>query len=373
MSLPDKNDDGASDIGSAVEPVLDPLGDAFDAALETVEGSDDKDTSASDTSTEDKGEVNDQEAAGAAEDESETTDEDGASTEAAPDSDDEGKDEQETEDVAAPGHWPKELQDSFLKLDRASQDILVERDKTWEAQATKKSMELSDKAGFADGVRGLFTEDQVQTMRLNGNDELAVIGQMLAANQLLANDPKKFIQWAADNYKVDLKSFSGQDGEGDFFGEETPEKLSMPPDMDQIRSEVGSLVVSEMEQQRTNAILAEFTAATVDGEKSHPHFDTVKTGMAVLMRDDPTISAMPDSIAKMEAAYDSALFMNADLRGAAIEAELAKKSGGTEKAAAAVKAKNAKSAVKPRSTTGTKKALEGDLDSIISEAMGSIN
>ena len=370
MSLPDKKDDGASDADSAVDEVVDPLGDAYDAALASIEANDTDDASA-DNDT--RGEVDDQEAAGAAKDESDTTDEDGASIEAEPDSDEEGKDEQDADDVAAPGHWPKELQDSFLQLDRTSQDILVERDKTWEAQATKKSMELSDKAGFADGVKGLFTDDQLQTMRLNGNDELTVIGQMVAANQLLATDPKKFIEWAADNYKVDLQSFSGQEQTDDFFGGEAQQEQQQAPDMDQLRSEVGSLVVSEIEQQRTNALLAEFTEAAVDGEKTHPHFDTVRAGMAVLMRDDPAISAMPDSIAKMEAAYNSALFMNADLRGAAIEAEVARKSGDTKKAAAADKAKNAKSAIKPKSTTGKKGVPMGDLDAIIADAMGSIN
>ncbi len=370
MSFIEDENKGASESESAFEDISDPLGDAFEEAVKTVEGAgeDDKDEAPAEK---DDGGVDDQEAAKDAKDESETTDEDGASEEAAPDSDAEGKDEQGTEDVTAPGHWPKELQDSFLQLDKASQDILVERDKTWEAQATKKSMELSDKAGFADGVKGLFTEQQMQAMRLNGNDELAVIGQMVAANELLASDPKKFIQWAADNYKVDLQSFSGQETADDFFGE-TPQKPQQEvPDMDQFRSEVGNLVAEGIEQQRSNALMAEFTAAKDGDVLAHPHFDTVRVGMAVLMRDDPTISAMPDSIAKMEAAYSSALFMNPELRGAAIEAEVAKKSGDTKKSAAADKAKNAQSAVKAKSTTGTKKAPEGDLDAIISDAMSS--
>lgn len=369
MSLSEKTD-GASELDSAITTIDDPLGDAFEDAMKTVEGNDEDKSSAETTEKVEDG--GDQEAAEAAEDESDVAEEDGASTEAAPEPEAEGKAEQEEEALSAPGHWPKDLQDSFLSLDRTSQDILVERDKSWEAQATKKSMDLSDKAGFADGVKGLFSEQQVQAMRLGGNDELAVIGQLLAANQLLADNPEQYIKWVSDKYGLSVESQSSQ-GDDYLFPAEGDQPKA--PDMDQIRGEIDAKVASEIETQRSNAIISTFTSETVEGgDLKYPHFEKVKTGMAMVMQSDPTIVAMPDGAAKMEAAYDAALYMNADLRGEAIAAAADTKAKDDTKAAAGDKAKAAKSAVKPKSTSGTRKAKsEASLDDIISDAMSSLD
>jgi hypothetical protein len=340
------------------EDIVDSLGDAFDKALETVEGND------ADSALEKEGDE-----AKTAEAVSEAKDEEGEGETPNEPEESEGT-EQEDEAVDAPGHWPKDLQDQFSELDKASQDILIERDKTWEAQTTRKSMELSDQAKFAETVQGMLSPEQTQSLRLSGQTQLDFLSQITAAADLMRKDPRGYIEWIATQSKVDLTSY-GSDPD-DLFGGNVPDESK--DDTTQIsRDDVEELVAHRMESERSNALIASFTGSTDEkGEALYPHFEALQTKMGMVMQSDNELKSMPDSMDKLVKAYDMAVYLDPVLREEAIKGLSSQQEEETTKAKSSTKAKQAKSAIKPKSPSSSKLVVHGTLDDIISDALGSM-
>jgi hypothetical protein len=169
---------------------------------------------------------------------------------------------------------------------------------------------------------------------------------------------------------VDLTSY-GSDPD-DLFGGNVPDESE--GDVNQIsRDDVEELVAHRMETERSNALITNFTGSTNEaGEALYPHFEALQHKMGMVMQSDPDVKAMPDSMDKLVKAYNMAVYLDPVLREEAIKGLSGQQEEADTKAKSAGKAKQAKSAIKPKSTSGNKMVVHGTLDDIISDALGTM-
>jgi len=66
------------------------------------------------------------------------------------------EDSAEVKPLSAPKHWSEDDKKAFALMTREGQEIALKLSRNLEGGFTRKSQELSDKAKFAESVRGLF-------------------------------------------------------------------------------------------------------------------------------------------------------------------------------------------------------------------------
>lgn len=359
MSKEDSVADNNNDTGDA----LTSLDDAFDQALEGIEGDgadgDKPDADGKGSEQEPEADVG----GDTPPDEGASGEGEGDDLEPEPETDDEPEGDDDAQ-LEAPGHWPKDLREQFGELAPEAQAILVERDKAFEAQATRKSQELSDQARFAEDIRGLFSDRHREAMALAGLDEIAAFRRILAVNDMLERNPEEFIQHIAQQHNVDLGLLVGSDVSGE--GDEV-----VDPMVKQLRSEIAELKEALSQTQGTLAnqgiqgiqnMVTEFASGKdSEGNLLRPHFEAVSKTMGGLMEGVPELKQMPDGHEKMQKAYEMAVKLDGSL-----ETPKAPTNGDAEKKAAADKARKAKGAPKrPKSASKDQLDAPKDLDALI--------
>jgi hypothetical protein len=327
----------------------------------------------------------------------------------------------------APKHWPAADQQAFTKLPREGQETILKLAKNLEGGFTRKSQELSDKARFADTVRGLFDESTRAQLRRVGTDEIGAIQYLTKLQTFASQRPAEYVVWAMQNLKVRPEDIglapqtqaagAGAKQPGDKTAQPaqaTPQSLTGDPKLDellkdpaveQLRSEFakaqeeinslkGKMTERERqeheyaqhvrEQQRqaqqteTNNILRLVNEFRTDldehGQLAFPLFDTVYQRMGAIMDTVPGIRVMPDGKEKMVAAYHYAVNGDAELSkpafDARIEAEVSKRVAAASKQAETQRAKRATS-IRPAVGAPTQRAKATSLDEAIAGAFTS--
>jgi hypothetical protein len=288
----------------------------------------------------------------------------------------------------APKHWSEADRSAFAGLTDDAKGIVTKLAKNLEAGFTRKSQELSDKAKFADGVRGLFTDADRQQMAQAGTDEQGVMHYLLGLQRFATQKPVEYLKWAMQNLRVtpDMLGLPQANQQDPKKPEEDIEALLRDPKVSALEAELAALKQwrdeelssRQQNQQRTYATqvqsiqsaISDFRSAIDDdtGQLKYPHFDAVQRHMGALMDTDPDLVKLPDGPDKLQKAYDMAVWARPDLRQSFIEQEAQKRAAEQEKRANAERAKRA-AAVKPAANAATSKPRANTLDSAIETAM----
>lgn len=302
------------------------------------------------------------------------------------------EDSEESTTLSAPKHWPEGDKQAFAKMTREGQEIALKLAKNLEGGFTRKSQELSDKAKFADSVRGLFDDQTRNQLQMSGTDEVGYIRYLDSLQKFATQKPVEYVKWAMQNLGVkpeqlgisQATSPSSQKTDAELQDEKIAQLLA-DPEVAKLRSELQALkgIIDQEQQSKLQAQNAERVNATrtlqttiatfrqsldEHGQLKFPHFDEVGAEMGALMAHNPELAKMPDGLEKMEKAYDMAVFARPDLRESLIEAEAQKRLQGLQKKREAERAKKITS-VKPAAGVVSTKPKTNSLDDALSQAM----
>jgi hypothetical protein len=291
----------------------------------------------------------------------------------------------------APKHWPEADRSAFAGLPDDAKGIVAKLARNLEAGFTRKSQELSDKARYADSVRGLFTDQDRQQMAQAGSDEVGVVRYLLGLQRFATTKPLDYVKWAMQNLGVtpDMLGLPQANQPAPQQGQKSDEDIEAllrDPKVSALEAELAELKKwrdeelssRKQNEQRTFATqvqsiqsaISEFRSAIDDdtGQLKYPHFDTVQRHMGALMDTDPDLVKMPDGPEKLQKAYDMAVWARPDLRQSFIEQEAQKRVMDEQKRANAERAKRA-TAVKPAVNVASSKPRATSLDDAIETAM----
>lgn len=379
---------GVADSGPAADnagKALPGIDDAISAALDAQDTQGLSDALKSDgpekSKVKVKAEATDDDSAG-----DDTSGEDAAEASASKQDEDDG-----FQPLTPPKHWPEADKQAFAKLTRDGQEIALKLAKNLEGGFTRKSQDLSDRAKFADSVRGLFDDATKAQLQGAGVDEVGYIRYLHSLQQQATKDPVGYIKWAMQNLGVRPEHLGISQATSDpkaqpqqGAGQDPLSDLLVDPKVTQLEAQLSKLQgIIENEQrakaqaehaQRTNSVNAintqirAFREALDDsGQLQYPHFDAVKAHMGALMDTDPDLAKMQDGPDKLKSAYEMAVWARPDLRQAFIEAEAQKKLQEAQKKRDAERAKRA-TAVKPSAGVVSTKPKANTLDDAISQA-----
>lgn len=300
------------------------------------------------------------------------------------------EDEDEDTSLSPPKHWPEADKQAFAKMTREGQEIALRLAKNLEGGFTRKSQELSDKARFADSVRGLFDEPTRNQLRATGTDEVGYVRYLHSLQQFAAKDAPGYIKWAMQNLRVtpDQLGISQPTTQPTAGTPPTQDAelaaLLADPKVSQLEAQLKQLQsrIEQEDQARQQALRAQAVNAanslntvvrsfreSLDetGQLQYPHFDEVQREMGALMDSNPQLARMPDGPDKLKAAYDMAVWARPDLRQSFIEQEAQKKIHEAQKKQDAQRAKKVTS-VKPAAGVVSTKTKPNSLDDAISQA-----
>jgi hypothetical protein len=270
----------------------------------------------------------------------------------------------------APTHWPSEKREMFSKLPPEAQTFILDRHKEMESDYTRKTTELAEQRKPVEEFGKLF-EPYKQKLELAGMTPAQVTRQLLAAQNVLEQNPIEGIKWLAQSYKVDLSTLLPKPE--DEFSD--PKVSALERELNQLKAQLQS---REQEVQRQNAaevnkVITDFASSkNADGTPKYPHFDSLKSLMGPMVAQGKT----------MEEAYSLAEYTLPEVReriaseaAKAAQAEALKKAEDDRKA----KAKDARTAgnvIRSRGTavedTTGKTSLRQELAKNLRESGGRI-
>lgn len=254
--------------------------------------------------------------------------------------------------LAAPKVWPKEQRELFAKAPDEVKKLLLARERHHNSSFTKNATENATHRKFSEEVRGLFTPEARQTMQANGIDEMAAIKRLVGFHDRLTRDPAGEIKALMGRLGLKPEQLLGKTSSA--ADPATPEDEEfVDPYVKKLESKVGTIenfIVRALQDQQTQALTSleqEFVVFESDkdeaGQPKYPHLDVVYDSMLHLMKSDPAISAMPVSQArqKLERAYETAVYLNPEVRKLVIDADFARRTARDPAKEAAARAKAA--------------------------------
>lgn len=295
---------------------------------------------------------------------------------------------EEPKTFEAPQHWPEADRKAFAALQPEAQSIIRRLARDLEGGFTRKSQELTDKARYAETVRGLIDDSTRQQLAMSGANEVQYFAHLHKLQSFAAQDPPGFAKWFMQSNgltpeHLGLPTASKPDTQA---ANPELEALLSDPKVKQLEAELAQMKgylterqQAEVRAQQMHRIQAErqlmgmaheFRSALDDaGQARFPHFDTVRTEMGALMETNPELARMQDGPDKLAKAYDMAVWARPDLRSSFLEQEATRRVAAAEKAREAARAKQI-TAVKPSAGVVTQSAKPRSLDDIIRDQMG---
>jgi hypothetical protein len=240
--------------------------------------------------------------------------------------------------LSPPDRWPAARKDLFAKQPPEVQEAWLAQGKEFEAGFTRKSQELSEKARVADAVTSAFTPEHRQDMQRAGIvDEAGAMKYLLAQHDFYKRDPVRYVAQIMQSAGIDPRMFlQGGAGSPQQNGQQLPAvHPGLLKEIGTLRETISHLSAREQErvtQQLDSTIDAFETAKSADGQPLHPHFARVGDAMIEIIRSDPRLRGMPDGEAKLQRAYDLAVFDDATLRQEIIDAEYQRRVSATQQA-----------------------------------------
>ena len=256
------------------------------------------------------------------------------------------------EAIVPPQHWPKDFKESFEKLPVEAQHLLFDRHKELEGDYTKKTQSVAKYRKRQEAFDDLMKPHMDDFSRA-GMDDVGAIRQLLSAHNYLKTDPKQAIQWLAKNYGVDISEVGIDSTEEDYAD---PEVKALKQQVAQLQGFLQNQQQTQMQsvQQNTQSMIDQFaTEKTADGSPKHPHFDSVRDRMGVLIQGNQA----PD----LATAYDMAVYADPKLRQSLMDNYAATKTQTKVKTEAVAKAKKAQRSTVRGNAAPAEKALPGNM------------
>ena len=256
------------------------------------------------------------------------------------------------EAIVPPQHWPKDFKESFEKLPVEAQHLLFDRHKELEGDYTKKTQSVAKYRKRQEAFDDIMKPHMDDFSRA-GMDDVGAIRQLLSAHNYLKTDPKQAIQWLAKNYGVDISEVGIDSTEEDYAD---PEVKALKQQVAQLQGFLQNQQQTQMQsvQQNTQSMIDQFaTEKTADGSPKHPHFDSVRDRMGVLIQGNQA----PD----LATAYDMAVYADPKLRQSLMDNYAATKTQTKVKTEAVAKAKKAQRSTVRGNAAPAEKALPGNM------------
>lgn len=265
--------------------------------------------------------------------------------------------------LKAPERWTKERQELFGKQPREIQQAMLDMGRDWETGYQKKFEDLAGQRKIAEGVQALFTPELRAQAQAAGYDEVQAIGRLLEMQRLYNADPAGYIGGLLRHSRIDPRIFLSDPAQ---ITEDDELRRSIEPHLKPLREEVQFLrqqnaSVQQERQARearaTQTAIADFAGAKDEaGVPVYPHLDRVVDDMAAIIQGDPRIAAMGSHAEKLKAAYDMAVFGNAELRAEMIMAEVSKRAAAVEAERAAATLRKAATSKPAAAASNSQKA-----------------
>ena len=259
----------------------------------------------------------------------------------------------EPEELAPLEHWHREHKEMFKSLPDEAKKFLIDRDKEFQASATKKQMEVSDIKRALEPVK----DDLVK----HGISDADAVRRLIGAHLRLQENPKESILQLMQSYGINPSDILGVDEEGS----ETRDSAAMR-EIEDLKKRL-----KEYEERTRDEKLSTVAQQVKEFASNHEFFEDVQGEMAVIARSYTSQGQPPPSLEQL---YEKACWMNEAVRDKILKRERDKESKKTS--ANVSKSKRAAQArVKPsRKTSGAKKEMEKkslreDLSDAFDEAM----
>jgi hypothetical protein len=240
-------------------------------------------------------------------------------------------------------------------------------------------------------------------------DEVGAIRYLLQLQDFATRDPVNYARWFVQNSGLtpEQLGFSSRQANppqpdpkpAASTGNAELDKLLEDPGVAQLRSQFGQFsqaalgkiqqlehYISQQEQAKQHYARQQHNTAVQSlqkqwqdfrvmqddhGQLKYAHADNLQKQMGAIMDTDPQIASMPDGPAKLEAAYQAALWARPDLRTGLIEQERARAAAEAQKKTEAERAKAA-ARVQPAKGASTMPAKKGGLDAALDAAFASV-
>lgn len=191
-----------------------------------------------------------------------------------------------------PTNFSAEQRETFGKLPREAQEIILARHKDMQEDYTRKTTELANARKPVDEINAIL-EPYKQEMELAGVKPHDVLQRLLAAQRYLQSDPVNGVKWLAQQFNVDLSSFAPK-----------PDEAYVDPTVKALRDELNQLKASLQQREATaqnqnvsaaQKMISEFAEAkNDDGTAKHPHYESLKSVMAPIVATGKTLEEAYD-------------------------------------------------------------------------------
>lgn len=262
---------------------------------------------------------------------------------------DEVESEGEPEALEPPARWSKEDKDAFAALDRASQELVLKREKDVESYLTKGSQQIAETRKRFEALEQVL-EGRRETIAREGMNEADYVQQLFSISDYAANNPAEFIQWFAQQRGVDLTQLNaGTQG----TTQRDPALLQTQQELASIKQLLNQQTQAQQDaaQRQAQAQIDKFATSG-----NAPYFDKVQDAMAKLIESGEAQD--------LEDAYEQAIWKNKEVRAELMKSEEEKKM--KEAKAKAAKAKKA-AGLKLDSSGESSVAATGSIDDTLSE------
>lgn len=272
---------------------------------------------------------------------------------------DEEKPEEETAKpvIAPPATWSPEMQASWKDIPVEAQQQIVQR----EQHTNNLLSEMGRKIKATEPLQGVL-QTHAETFQKAGVSYEQGIAQLLAANDLLVQDPRQGIQQIARMFNIDLTDYALEG-----IGEEPP---ATDPRVDELQQRINQLEAERQAEYQYQEEQGQSQMLNIidDFAKDKPEFDSlsneVMANVTLLQQTQPTLGPRE----MLERAWDAALWQNPSTRQQLLEQEA--KSRAERAAKEAQKAK--KAATLNVATDNKSEPTTMDIDDLLSQTYDKI-
>ncbi|MGI9383867.1 MAG: hypothetical protein ACR2PO_12000 [Methyloligellaceae bacterium] len=290
----------------------------------------------------------------------------------------------DTDTVEPPEHWSEADRNAFAELPDEAKPLYLDKAKSLERGYQAKFETLSEDACAGNELRDVFQPFQPQLDR-EGIDRVGALRRLVAAHDLLTRDADQGLPWLAGqtqyrpkDARATVKAIAAAWGvEVGASDEGQAEEIIDPAANTKITAleakiaelEKHNSSSSEAEQTRrmgeAQATLQAFTTAKDDaGRLKHPHYETVKQRMGVMIASGAAQT--------LEDAYDQAVWSEPALRGDLLKTQQAAQKNGDDRKTRLQRNKRATTKVKSDKSGGraapSERSLRDELTANFDEA-----
>jgi hypothetical protein len=217
--------------------------------------------------------------------------------------------EEQTDNLNAPQNWSTEDKASFEELDEKSRKLYLKRYREMEGGFTKKSQNLAEERRIAENFKKAISAHESHLRNL-GVDPFEAVNKLLQTERLLRTGTPgqraQALQKIINDYQIQTNVSQQAPQQQQYVD---PNVQALWEEQSKTRQYLAYLQ-QEKEQQATNEVLNVIekfsTAKDKSGDLKHPHFDTVRETMGILIN--------AQQATDIEDAYEKAIMLNKDLR-----------------------------------------------------------